>query len=100
MERKLSLVTGTSSGLGQAIASALLNRHWIVIGLSRRQKAYPSADYKHYQVDLSRLDEVSAFLNGPCDELLSHSFDRVALVNNAGQLGPVNPITDLAAQDL
>lgn len=64
---RIALVTGTSSGIGTAVAVELLARGWRVVGLSRRRAPIESAAYTHVAVDLGdvatladRLDEGSA----------------------------------------
>ena len=49
----LALVTGTSSGIGAALAAALLGRGWTVIGLARRAADFDHPDYRHIALDLA-----------------------------------------------
>lgn len=35
MNKKIALVTGASSGIGEAISKELIKRDWIVIGIAR-----------------------------------------------------------------
>ena len=48
---RFAIVTGTSSGLGAAIAQALLAEHWTVIGMSRRMPAFSAPGYRHVVID-------------------------------------------------
>ncbi len=52
-ERRLALVTGTSSGLGTAIAESLLEAGWTVVGISRRNVEFQTRNYQHIQADLA-----------------------------------------------
>jgi len=58
---RLALVTGTSAGLGLAIARALLARGWAVLGVARRPAPLSHAAYRHQRLDLADLAAVEAF---------------------------------------
>lgn len=81
-------ITGTSSGLGKALAeyySKLENT--TVHGYSRREG--PSLpNYIHHSVDLSTA-------NSELQLATSDHVEREILINNAGSIGPVNPIGKL-----
>ncbi len=66
------LVTGTSRGIGQAIALKFLKEGHEVIGIDRDQSTIDDDRYKHYQVDI--LDK----------EHLPDIDDIEILINNAG----------------
>jgi NAD(P)-dependent dehydrogenase (short-subunit alcohol dehydrogenase family) len=53
----LAIVTGTSSGLGAAIARILLAQDWTVVGLSRRRPDLASPGYRHIEIDLGALEQ-------------------------------------------
>ncbi|QDU67873.1 SDR family NAD(P)-dependent oxidoreductase [Engelhardtia mirabilis] len=101
MSENFAIVTGTSRGLGLAVAGELLSRGWTVLGVAR--SAAPSQlagaeGYSHAAVDLADSAAVEAVL-GPVTEsssLAGHG--RIALVNNAGLLdiAPIHKL-DLAA---
>jgi len=80
-------ITGTSSGIGKAIAEqALRIEDSIVYGFSR-SCSIDHANYKHTTVDLSIVDEALR-LNF---EKHSDAY-KVVLINNAGTVGEVKPI--------
>lgn len=83
---KLAIVTGTSSGIGQALTERLLADGWNVVGLARREAKFDGA-YTHVQADLS--DPATADQLGPRieAEMAFGSFSRLALVNNAATPG-------------
>ncbi|MCB0479801.1 MAG: SDR family NAD(P)-dependent oxidoreductase [Flavobacteriales bacterium] len=77
-------ISGTSRGLGRAIAEELLkDSNNFVIGLGRKSEISHS-NYIHKYVDLADLDQVRRFRFG--DHLKA---DTVTLINNAGTLGPI-----------
>lgn len=87
---KKFFITGSSSGIGRALAEAALAAGHRVVGLSRRSgPEHPL--YKHVHIDLSELDNYVRI-----------QFERAAdtsemiLVNNAGTLGQIRPVGELS----
>lgn len=80
-------ITGTGSGIGRAIALLLLeDNNSFVYGLSRTNSISHSR-FVHIKIDLSDISETKSF------NFSGHNgADSVSLINNAGILGPVNPI--------
>jgi NADP-dependent 3-hydroxy acid dehydrogenase YdfG len=54
---KTALITGTSSGLGECLALALLKSGWKVIGLSRRENKQLTSFDNFYQIQLDICDK-------------------------------------------
>jgi NAD(P)-dependent dehydrogenase (short-subunit alcohol dehydrogenase family) len=54
-EHRLAFVTGTSSGIGAAVARRLLDAGWTVIGFSRRNPSDTHERYRHVALDLGDL---------------------------------------------
>ena len=63
------LITGTSQGIGQAIAERFLQAGHTVIGIDRQPKSIAHGNYTHYQCDvrdqekLPALDDVEILIN-------------------------------------
>lgn len=98
--RPLALVTGTSSGIGAAVARELLRRGWRVVGLSRRRASVDHPSYEHLSLDLSDLSTLPDRIERAVGAKVADPLvERVALVNNAadpGMLGPVDAIDPAA----
>jgi 3-oxoacyl-[acyl-carrier protein] reductase len=76
-----AVVTGTSSGIGQAIASRLLAEGWNVVGLDKAQADQPSAHFRPIVVDLTdskRLLAVLGQLDGITAVVHAAGFMRTA----------------------
>jgi 3-oxoacyl-[acyl-carrier protein] reductase len=76
-----AVVTGVSSGIGQAIASRLLVDGWNVVGLDKAQADQPSAHFRPIAVDLTdskRLSTVLGQLDGITAVVHAAGFMRTA----------------------
>lgn len=100
-EKQLALVTGTSSGIGEALVAELLKRNWTVLGLARRFVLDDPPHHRHFIFDLARPDHLGTFFQ---EEILpiirGTDWDRVALVNNAAAMGAMQVTLALEANHL
>jgi benzil reductase ((S)-benzoin forming) len=97
---RLALVTGTSSGIGAAVAKQLLEHGWQVIGVARRTPKLDSANYKHLALDLADVSEASATIEREVGaRLAGRAWQRVGLVNNAA-LAPAGRVQKVDAGEL
>ena len=98
---RLCLVTGTSSGIGLAVARELLGRGWDVAGLARRPAPIHHDRYRHLRIDLADVARLEGAMEGAFGEgLLLAGRVRVGLVNGAASLGPVGPTASMDAAAL
>src|SRR5262245_23574929 len=92
-ETRVALVTGASSGIGEACANALLRQGYRVIGASRRSKpAATTTDFSSMAMDVSSRDSVEAAVAN-----IRSTVGRVdLLVNSAGYslVGAVEDTSD------
>lgn len=84
--KKIWLITGISSGLGKALADALIRKGDFVIGTFRQQAQVDAFNHVHGEnafalsLDLTRPDEIRQACN-----IVINKYGRIdALVNNAG----------------
>lgn len=91
-------ITGTSYGLGRAIAELLLQRDNVhVYGISR-SCSIQHVNYTHVTVDLSDLSQVMLAAN-----VFKQNFskdDNLYLVNNAGVVDPIKHVKDFTSQEI
>ncbi|MFK7787701.1 MAG: SDR family oxidoreductase [Crocinitomicaceae bacterium] len=80
MKGKVAIITGSSKGLGFAIAHQLLEEGATVIGWSRSETSIDHANFQSSQVDVGDEDQVKANFN----KVLSEFGSVDIIVNNAG----------------
>jgi benzil reductase ((S)-benzoin forming) len=94
---RIAVVTGTSSGIGQALAAELLERGWEVVGVSRRPVDLEDPRYHHVTQDLAVTDDLEATLGPELTRYLERApRTRLGLVNNAADPGQLVRIDALA----
>lgn len=91
--KKMVIITGTSKGIGKAIAENYLALGQNVIGIGRT-KTIEHLNYQHLFIDLSKQEEVDSIqLSYPTDE-------EIVFIHNAGVLGEIKRFSDQAKFDL
>jgi len=99
--RKLAIVTGTTSGVGAAVAAALLDRGWTVLGVARRESPISHDRYEHLRLDLTDLSSLATKFEAEVAGMLRDgAWARVGLVNNAASPELLLPIERMKATDL
>lgn len=76
---RTALITGTSSGIGLAIAQKLLENGWRVIGISRSDTPISHDNFIDCKTDLIKLSDTESLI-----KQLSREYSFDLLVNNAG----------------
>lgn len=93
MKNGFFLITGTSKGIGEALAKHLLEKNNTVLGVARSQSdVLKNSGYHHLPFDLadtSRISEIIVKMNEIVD---NRNFDFVCLVSNAGLAEPLKSI--------
>ena len=94
MKNTLFYITGTSKGIGKALALNALEKGATVIGIAR-SKSIEHQNYTHYSLDLSDVKKVTEF-----SFARKKNFDKIVLINNAGRLGKTSYVGNLEPSDI
>ncbi|MFP3414029.1 (S)-benzoin forming benzil reductase [Bacillus sp. SIMBA_074] len=93
------IVTGTSQGLGEAIAAQLLEENTTVISISRRENKELTkvAEHKNsncifHSVDLQDVHNLENRFNEIFSSIEEDTVSSIHLINNAGTVAPIKPI--------
>ncbi len=87
-------ITGTSSGIGEALAKRALEEGHRVNGYSRRN-SIKHPHYRHQSIDLSKLSSFTQL-----NFNLNKEAEKLVLINNAGWLGEVKPMGKLTPEKI
>lgn len=93
---KFAIVSGTTSGIGAAVARLLLDRGWSVVGIARRASSLQQPRYRHIRLDLRDLKRVAATFESDVAAMITNgTWTRVALVNNAANPDLLTPLEQI-----
>jgi len=101
--KKLFIITGTSRGIGEAIAESLTKEKNHVVGISRTENKslkekfeQSGAAFDFWPIDLSDVEEAEVAFEKNLQKL-DAQYESVTLVNNAGLLEPIDQIANTKA---
>jgi len=98
---RVALVTGTSAGIGEAVARRLLDRDWKVVGIARRPPTISHTAYRHVSYDLAQVTGNPSVLETEIKGFVGEGLPtRAGLVNNAAVPEGLMPLDRLQAKDL
>ena len=88
-------ITGSSKGLGKSLTELLLqDENNTVYGIAR-SSSIENSRYIHSKVDLSQLNEVTAYAFPALENV-----EKIVLVNNAGMVGDVKHVGNIDTQQI
>ena len=93
------IVTGTSRGIGKALAKEVVNRSHLLFSVSRSSGTEVEEE-RHFRCDLSDAAQVDQTAEALSREIPLHSIQRLVLVNNAGVLNPIAPLERMNQQQI
>lgn len=92
------IITGISKGLGESIATGLLQDHNVLFGISRTKnklllkKAYEKDVPLHqFSFDLGDLHVLESLMNEMMTRIDTKEVESITLINNAALIGPIQP---------
>lgn len=101
--KKLFIITGTSRGIGEAIAESLTEEKNHVIGISRTENKslkekldHSGAVFNFWPIDLSDVEGAEVAFEKNLQNL-DAQYESVTLINNAGLLEPIDQIINTKA---
>jgi len=97
---RTAIVTGTSAGLGEAVARQLLEHGWSVIGIARRPAPFDHERYRHFAYDLAGVVDDPAALESRLTLPDVRTMSRIGLVNNAAVPEGLMPLARLDPRQL
>ena len=96
-----AIVTGVSRGLGEALANALLQRGYVVLGVGRASSArLAGPNYRFVECDLAEPARVADALREPFSKLAASRPEYVCLINNAAVGTPIGVFGTLDATEI
>ncbi|HET7153388.1 MAG TPA: SDR family NAD(P)-dependent oxidoreductase [Candidatus Kapabacteria bacterium] len=91
-------ITGTSKGLGKAIAEELLRKeNNTVVGIARTN-SLTHPHYNHHSIDLGDIDTLKRAIPSLFTDLADAT--AIVLINNAGLLGQVGRIGEISSESI
>jgi benzil reductase ((S)-benzoin forming) len=102
MSNSYFIITGTSRGIGEALAKMLLDDGHYIFGISRgvSDVLMQYENYTHNMFDLSESDNIEQLLTSIFEQIDSQEIDMICLINNAAMLEPLKPIEECQAEEI
>jgi benzil reductase ((S)-benzoin forming) len=101
MKNGFFLITGTSRGIGEALAQKLLEKGGTVLGVARSRSAVlKSTKYHHLCFDLADTSRISQIMEKVDEVVDNQRFDFICLVNNASAVEPLGAIEKCPSSEI
>lgn len=101
MENGFYFITGTSKGIGEALAKKILDEGNTVLGISRnRSSTLKSTNYYHLSHDLNEMSQISQIMDKVNEIFGKQRFGFVCLIHNASAVEPIGSIEKCLLTDI
>jgi benzil reductase ((S)-benzoin forming) len=101
MENGFFLITGTSKGIGEALAHKLLEKGNTVLGVARGwSEALKFTKYHHLSFDLADTSRINQIMEKVDEVVDNQRLDFICLVNNASAAEPGGAIERCPAEEI
>ena len=95
------IITGTSKGIGEALARKVLEQGNTVLGIARNPSVtFESDRYHHMEFDLSEISRIDEIVERASEIATNQGFEFLCLVNNAALIDPLGPIEGCDASEI
>jgi benzil reductase ((S)-benzoin forming) len=98
-EKSAYIVTGTTRGIGLALAQGVVDRGHLLYTISRAPE-HRAPGHQNYSCDLRDLAQVQAVMNRVMQDVPYSSCSDLVLINNAGMLAPIGFLENIAAAQM
>jgi NAD(P)-dependent dehydrogenase (short-subunit alcohol dehydrogenase family) len=101
MAERCAVVTGVSKGLGEALAAALLDRNYEVVGVGRvaAGRLY-TPHFRLVHADLAEVRTLPAIMSATFAEVIARAPASVVVINNAATGAPAGTIGAIDAREV
>lgn len=93
--RKILIITGGSKGIGKGIIDAYLADNYYIFSIARSVNN-ELTEVNQITFDLSKTDGVRNLISGIISKINANEVEQITLINNAGTLGNIGRIEDIA----
>jgi benzil reductase ((S)-benzoin forming) len=101
------IITGTSRGLGEAIAEKLLNENNCLFCISRTKNSKLislsdglNTNLNYFEFDLNKLNEIEHLLDDIFEKINIKKAKSINLINNAGTIKPVKALEKHTSEEI
>lgn len=93
------IVTGTTRGIGRALAKEIINRGYRLFSLSRQPDSR-SGPHRNFHCDLGQSDQVREVMDRLIKAVDPADCNELVLINNAGILEPMRPLKNIKDDEI
>ncbi len=99
MKTKIVIITGGSKGIGKALVTEYLKNNYLIYNLSRTKTNLDKA-IKQICLDITNTNLLQKQMDVIFTEIQQFTLESITLINNAGRLGTIANIENIAISDI